>query len=251
MEPSVVVKLNIPVCGDEVPQPTMTLLIVNVTALEMPPPGGLTTVTLAVPTVLMSAAGTCAVNFEALTYVVGTVALFHSTTEVAMKLLPLTVSVKAAPPTVALVGDSDVATGTGLTLSMVNVTAAEVPPPGVGLTMVTLAVPAVLMSAAGTCAVNIEALTYVVGRAAPFHSTTEEPMKLLPLTVSVKAVPPAVALAGDSDVATGRGLTLLMVNVTAPEVPPPGVGLMTVTLAVPMVLMADAATWAVSFALLT
>jgi len=36
MEPSVVVKLNIPVCGDAVPQPTKALLTVNVAALEMP-----------------------------------------------------------------------------------------------------------------------------------------------------------------------------------------------------------------------
>src|SRR5450432_3200077 len=99
----------------------MTLLIVNVAALEMPPPGGLTTVTLGVPMAAIQAAETWAVSFAALTYVVGKAAPFHSTTEVPMKLLPLTVSVKAAPPAVALLGDSEeIAGAAGLTPLMVN-----------------------------------------------------------------------------------------------------------------------------------
>jgi hypothetical protein len=42
---------------------------------------------------------------------------------------------------------------------MVNVAAALVPPPGVGLKTVTAAVPAVLMLATGTVAVNVVLLT--------------------------------------------------------------------------------------------
>jgi hypothetical protein len=56
---------------------------------------------------------------------------------------------------------------------IVNVLAALVPPPGVRLTTVTAAVPAVLMSAAGTVAVNVVLLTCVVASFTPFHSMTE------------------------------------------------------------------------------
>ena len=70
------------------------------------------------------------------------------TTEPLTKFEPLIVSGKAALPAVMLVGDSEVVAGTGL--SMVNVCAAVVPPPGAGLLTVTEAVPAVAMSAAGT-----------------------------------------------------------------------------------------------------
>ena len=46
-------------------------------------------------------------------------------------------------------------------------------------------------------------------------------------------VPPGLLLLGDSEVVVGMGL--LMVKVFEPEVPPPGVGLATVTGAVPAV----------------
>ena len=44
-------------------------------------------------------------------------------------------------------------------------------------------------------------LLYVVGRSAPFQSTTDPVTKFVPPTVSVKEGPPAVALAGESDAA--------------------------------------------------
>jgi hypothetical protein len=56
---------------------------------------------------------------------------------------------------------------------IVNVLAALVPPPGVGLKTVTLAVPAVAMSATGTVVVNVVPLTYFVVSFVPFHSITE------------------------------------------------------------------------------
>src|SRR6266571_7832549 len=76
---------------------------------------------------------------------------------------------------------------------MVNVAAAEVPPPGAGLTTVTLAMPAAAMSVAGIAAVSCVAETNVVARAAPFQFTVEVLTKLLPLTVSTAAGPPADA----------------------------------------------------------
>src|SRR5688572_25441666 len=57
-------------------------------------------------------------------------------------------------------------------------------------------------------------------------------MKFVPFTVSVKAPDPAVALFGTIDVVVGTGL--LMLKVCAFERPPPGVGLKTVTDAVPV-----------------
>src|SRR2546422_9328174 len=70
-------------------------------------------------------------------------------------------------------GASRVAAPGGVLLSMVNTSALEVPPPGVGENTVTDAVPAVARSAAVTAAVSRVALTNVVVRAAPFQRTLE------------------------------------------------------------------------------
>src|SRR5207253_5328227 len=72
-----------------------------------------------------------------------------------------------------------------------------------GLRTVTDAEPAVAMSAAAIVAVSWVALANVVVRAAPFHCRVLPATKLLPLAVSVKAAPPAVAVVGDTDVSTG------------------------------------------------
>jgi hypothetical protein len=181
--------------------------------------------------------------------VVGLSAPFHRTFDVAMKLLPVTVRVKAGPPAVAELGKMEVRVGTGLLAAlMVNVFAEEVPPPGVGLTTVTLAVPADAMSVAGIAAVSCEAETYVVVRANPFHRTDELEIKPVPVTVRVKAGPPAVAELGERVVMVGTGLlAALMVKVLAVDVPPPGVGLKTVTLAVPWLAISEAGIAAVSW----
>src|SRR5216117_4579877 len=116
---------------------------------------------------------------------------------------------------------------------MVNVSAPEVPPPGVGENTVTDAVPAVATSLAGIAACNWVPLTNVVLRAPPFQRTTDPLTKFVPFTVSVKGAAPEVAVLGESEPSVGTGL--LMVNVSAPEVPPRGVGDLTVTDAVPAV----------------
>ena len=72
--------------------------------------------------------------------------------------------------------------------------------------------------------------------------------------VTVRPVPPAGVFVGETAViAPGAGLLapLLMVKVTAEELPPPGVGLVTVTDAVPVVVRSDAGTLAVSEVALT
>ena len=79
--------------------------------------------------------------------------LFHFTTEPATKLVPFTVRVKPAPPAALLAGERPVVVGTGLLIVKVRA-GVEVPPPGEGLNTVTLAVPAVAMSAAVMSAVS-------------------------------------------------------------------------------------------------
>ncbi len=69
----------------------------------------------------------------------------------------------------------------------------DVRPPGAGLKTVTLADPAVAMSAAGMLAVSRVSLTYVVARSLPFQRTTEPAAKSVPLTVRINAEPPARA----------------------------------------------------------
>ena len=96
---------------------------------------------------------------------------------------------------------------------------------------VTLALPPVATSAAVMLAESCVLLPNVVVRLLPFHRTTEFAKKLVPLTVSVKALLPATTVLGARLVRVGDGL--LMVKVNALVVPPPRVGLKTVTLAVP------------------
>ena len=85
-----------------------------------------------------------------------------------------------------------------------------------------LAVPMLVMSLAGTCAVSCVELTKLLGRAAPFHFTTETLTKLLPFTAIVNVVPPALALAGDSELMPGTGL--LIGNVRQSKFHRPGQG---------------------------
>jgi hypothetical protein len=219
-------------------------LIVKVNPLDMPPPGvGFITVTDAVPTVAMSLAGTEAVTFVPLTYFVVSPFPFHCTVEVETKFVPLTVRVNAAPPAVALEGESEVAFGKGLLT--VKMRLFDLPPPGVGFTTVTDAFLAVATWLAGTKAVNFVPFTYVVVSPVPFQFTVDPETKFVPVTVRVNAAPPAVALEGESEARIGAGL--LTVNVRAPEVPPPGVGFITVTDAFLAVAMWPAGTEAVTF----
>ena len=93
---------------------------------------------------------------------------------------------------------------------IVKVCALEVPPPGAGLKTVTCAVPAVAMSEAGIEAVTWVEDTYVVVRFEPFQRTTDPDTKFVPLTVNVKAGPPAVADEGLRLVVVGTGLSGLV-----------------------------------------
>ena len=94
---------------------------------------------------------------------------------------------------------------------IVNDRLPEVPPPGAGFVTVTVAVPAVAISAAVIAAVNCVAFTNVVVLAAPLNFTTDVDTKPVPFTVRVKAAPPAVALVGEREVTVGAGLLMVKV----------------------------------------
>jgi hypothetical protein len=164
----------------------------------------LSTVTGTVPAVAMSLAEIDPVNWVLLMKLVVRALPFHCTTEPETKFVPVTVSVSAAPPAVALGGESNAVVGAGLL--MVKVRAPDVAPPGEGFATVTETVPAVLMSLAEIVAVNRVLLTKMVVRSLPFHCTVEPETKFVPFTVSVNVAAPAVALEGESEVAVGTGL---------------------------------------------
>jgi len=126
------------------------------------------------------------------------------------KPVPIRVSVNAAPLTVAVAGTIEVSVGPETAL-IVNERVPEVPPPGAGLVTVTVAVPAVVISAAVIAAVNFVVLTNVVVLVAPLNFTNEVDTKPVPFTVRVKAAPPAVALVGEREVAVGAGLSMVKV----------------------------------------
>jgi hypothetical protein len=147
----------------------------------------------------MSAAAIAAVNCVALVNVVVFATPPNFTTAPETKPVPFTVRVKAALPAVVLDGESDVIAKFEVLL-IVKVWAFDVPPLGAGFVTVTLAVPAVAISAARIAAVTCVLLTNVVVRLAPLNWTVAPLTKPVPFTVSVKAALPAVALAGESEV---------------------------------------------------
>jgi hypothetical protein len=100
------------------------------------------------------------------------------------------------------------------------------------------------MSEAGTVAVSCVEETNVVVREVAPQRTVEVETKFVPVTVKVNCVPPAVAQLGLIEVIVGTGL--LIENVCAFDVPPPGAGFTTVTLAVPVAATLAAGTMAVS-----
>src|SRR5437667_291784 len=180
--------------------------MVNAPEFDVPPPGaGVNTVTDAVPCVAMSEAEIAAWSWVALPNVVVRSAPFQRTTDEPMKLLPVTLSVNAAPPATTVLGDREVSVGLGFGAVIVNVCALEAPPPGVGVNTVTDAVPPAAMSAVVIWACSWVLVTNVVARSLAFHRTTDELMKLVPVAVSVNPAPPAIMLVGAMDVSVGLG----------------------------------------------
>src|SRR6202022_4046984 len=169
------------------------------------PGAGFVTVTEGVPTVATSPARIAAVTCVALTNVVTLALPLKFTTELAIKLVPFTVSVNAPEPATALDGCNVVIVGTGFVPVTVNVTAFDVPPPGVGFVTVTGGVPTAATSPAGIAAVSCIGLTNVVTLALPLKFTTDVFRKFVPFTVRVNAPHPVAAVDGWSVVTVGTG----------------------------------------------
>jgi hypothetical protein len=152
--------------------------------------------------------------------------------------VPVTVSVKAPPPAVVLFGLIELRPGTGFVAVTLKVFPLDVPPPGVGFRTVTEKFPVAETSLAKICACSCVLLTYVVVRLLPAQRTTDELLKFVPVALRVNAPLPTAAVLGLIELSVGDGL--LTVNVFAPDVPPPGAGLNTVTWTVPAVAMSAA-----------
>ena len=80
----------------------------------------------------------------------------------------------------------------------------------------------------------------------PFHFIAEALIKFVPVTVRVNEPLPASALFGSRVFIMGKGLLVVMVNVSAELVPPPGDAEKTVTAALPEVDIFAAGTAAVN-----
>jgi len=104
------------------------------------------------------------------------------------------------------------------------------------------------MSEAKIAAVIWVLLTNVVGLGAPLKFTVAPFTKPTPLTVNVNAAEPATALEGEIELIVGTAL--LIVKEAAFEVPP-GLGFVTVTVAVPPVAISGAVIAAVTCIALT
>jgi hypothetical protein len=91
------------------------LTIATLRAEETPPPGvGLLTVMAAVPVAARSAAASWTVSVVAETYVVGRTVPLSKACELAMKPVPLSVSMAPALPATSEDGETEVNAGTGL-----------------------------------------------------------------------------------------------------------------------------------------
>jgi hypothetical protein len=222
-------------------------VMVKVSAAELPTPG-VKTVTEAVPGWDSRMAGMTANNVLLLTKVVPTLMPFHCTTEVGKKLAPLTVKIRLLLPAGAEVTLMLFRIGAPKgAATMVKVSAAELPTPGVRT--VTEAVPGWANRLAGTTATNWVLLTKVVARLVLLNWTTELDTKLLPVTTKVRSLVPAVAEVVLRLLSTGRlAGEPRMVKVSAAELPAPGVK--TVTEAVPAWVNRLAGTTAINWVLL-
>ena len=214
------------------------LFTVNVTAFDAPPRGaGFVTVTEGVPAVATSPAKIAAVTCVALMNVVVRAAPPKFTTDVLRKLVPFTVNVNAPEPAITFVGKSVVTVGTGFGAALIlKFTEFDVPPPGVGLVTVIAGVPILMTSVDKMAAVSCVALTKEVVRGLPPKFTTEVLTKFVPVTVNVSAPELTTTPVGDSELIVGTGFCgAVTLKFTEFDVPPPGVGFVTVTAGVPTV----------------
>src|SRR5271156_73891 len=167
-----------------------------------------TTVTFTVPAVARSDARSAAVSWPVSGLNVVARALSpKNTEEVALKLLPVTVSGKAAAPALAVAGESAVMHGCVLLRGVTsNSTLFDVPPAGAGLVTVMRSAPGQSRSCARITAVSSFGEFTEVVRGLPLKLTEELEMKLVPVTIRGKLALPAGAFTCESVVIVGAGL---------------------------------------------
>jgi hypothetical protein len=127
-----------------------------------------------------------------------------------LAVLPVRVSGNVAPPATAVIGLIELSTGTGfagglMTNEMV-LDSPLFPAPDAGLIVLTVAIPGVATSAAGTVAVTTFPNTFpalsvgtTVLRFFPFHCTSVCATNVPPLTVNMKSALPALCTIGERD----------------------------------------------------
>jgi hypothetical protein len=99
--------------------------------------------------------------------------------------------------------------GAGFTSSTARVSGLEVPPPGAGVATATARLATFANCAAGTTAVNSVGFTYSVASAVLPNSTTDCTQKPVPVTVSVVFPLPSLTAAGEMELTTGAGFTMV------------------------------------------
>jgi hypothetical protein len=201
---------------------------VRFTAFEVPPPGlGVTTVTAKVPALASCAAGITAINCIALPKVVARGVPASCTTDCGVKLAPVTVRVVSGLPASSAVGEIALRVGAGLT----TVTAAV--PTRVGSTTLA-AFTVTTFGEGGTAGAVYRPLASIVPTVAfpPTTSFTDQvtPWFALPVTVAVNG---CLCVTFRVGVVGLTATTISTVRFTAFEVPPPGLGVTTVTGKVP------------------
>lgn len=149
------------------------------------------------------------------------------TTDVLVKFVPLTVRTNAGSPAATLGGEIVVTVGNGLLTVKFNA-GVDTPPPGNGFVTVTGITPAVNSSAAVISTLTWVASIKVAGWLVAPKLTVVPVTKLVPVIVIVTPASPTSALVGERLVAVGIGLLTVKFNAGV-EVPPPGVGFVTVT----------------------
>jgi hypothetical protein len=139
----------------------------------------------------------------------------------ATKLLPFTATDGGVALTTAEAGESELTTGTGF--SIASGVGFERPPPGAGFdtSMVAMPVPIAVKTA-----VSCEELTNVVVSGWPPRRTTLTATKPDPVTVRVEGAPTRIVV-GERFPIDGTGFSTVRVK-AGEEVPPPGLGLLTV-----------------------
>lgn len=166
-------------------------------------------------------------------------------------MFPFTSSENAAPPAAVLEGTREVTDGTGSDVGAVMVKLSELEVI-TELDTVTLAIPGKAVSARVMAAVSCEPLTNVVTRGEPFQFTTLSLVNTVPVAAFTVSVNPAALQYGVvlAEVVNAESVAMdspEMVNeIAGLDVPPPGVGVNTVTGTVATAVTSDAGMTVVS-----